>query len=408
MRKYVAAHFLISTLFAGYLGAEEKPSAKTAPESPQQEYLEIYMADGSAEQGMNPEQKQAYEDQHVRDMYRKLQDLQKKYPSFEPALVQRRLKFLHDQVAEMDAKAAAAEAAAEAAMTPAQLYLAAYQKIQKAEHFAKDHQWANAQATYRAASDKLKALQQRLPDWETSLLYLREADCQVQINRMDQKIAAAAGQPAPVPVAVEKRTPTDYPWRKDIPTTLFWIGQNGAAGSAWDPDWTANNGGEDSPDHRDGFTTAGRAGHLNPFYVALPFNDLAYPDKAAKFVPNDWPRAAQNGKPVSACKDRWVWMKNAEGRSCFAQWEDVGPSDKSDANDKGDDHAEYVFGDEPLNPPTKPGLAISPAVAKYLGQGTDGAAPVVSWRFVDDQDVLPGQWMKYEEQAVLYLAMQGK
>ncbi len=29
----------------------------------------------------------------------------------------------------------------------------------------------------------------------------------------------------------------------------------------------------------------------------------------------------------------------------------------------------------------------------------------MSWRFVDDEDVPPGQWLKYDEQAVIYTAL---
>src|SRR3982750_1313229 len=46
-----------------------------------------------------------------------------------------------------------------------------------------------------------------------------------------------------------------YPWRTDIVTTIFWIGENPTANnpvpnhkSSWDPDWTRNYGGYDNPD----------------------------------------------------------------------------------------------------------------------------------------------------------------
>jgi hypothetical protein len=132
---------------------------------------------------------------------------------------------------------------------------------------------------------------------------------------------------------------------------------------------------------------------VNPFYVALPFNDLAHPDKARDWVPRSWHRPNLDGKQVSACKDRWVCVKSASGRSCYAQWEDVGPN--------GSDHAEYVFG---TDRPDGAGLDVSPAVAQYLGLNNDAKA-VTSWRFVDDQDVPPGQWLKYDEQAVIYTAL---
>jgi hypothetical protein len=202
-----------------------------------------------------------------------------------------------------------------------------------------------------------------------------------------------------------KRTKNSYPWRTGIVTTMFWIGEGGSAvsstdnvASAWDEDWRSKNRGNDSPNDRNGFATAEHASTVNPFYVALPFNDLAFPDKAHEWLPAGWYRRPQDGKQVSACKDRWVWIKNAQGRSCFAQWEDVGPLTYSDA--------EYVFGG---HRPTgmgdyRAGLDISPAVAQYLGIDENHKA-ITSWRFVDDEDVPPGAWLKYDEQAVIYTAL---
>jgi hypothetical protein len=85
-------------------------------------------------------------------------------------------------------------------------------------------------------------------------------------------------------------------------------------------------------------------------------------------------------------------IKNRAGRLCFAQWEDAGPGATDDA--------EYVFGN--AQPAASSGLGISPAVAKYLG--VDSSA-ITSWRFVDDEDVQPGMWMRYLEQALLFRAM---
>jgi hypothetical protein len=45
---------------------------------------------------------------------------------------------------------------------------------------------------------------------------------------------------------------------------------------------------------------------------------------------------------------------------------------------------------------------VSPAVAKYLG--IDSTA-ITSWRFVDDDDVQPGMWLRYNEQAILFQAL---
>jgi hypothetical protein len=202
-----------------------------------------------------------------------------------------------------------------------------------------------------------------------------------------------------------RKTRTTYPWKTSIITTLFWIGEGGSnvsstdnIGSAWDEHWRSTNRGNDDPNDRNGFASADHASTVNPFYVALPFNDLAFPDKASEWVPRRWHRSPEDGKQVSACKDRWVWIKNAQGRSCFAQWEDVGPLRY--------DHAEYVFGDErPIGMgDDHAGLDVSPAVWQYLGLDESKRA-ITSWRFVDDEDVPPGAWLKYDEQAVIYTAL---
>jgi hypothetical protein len=200
-----------------------------------------------------------------------------------------------------------------------------------------------------------------------------------------------------------RKSKANYPWKTGIITTMFWIGEGGSSisptdniGSAWDEHWRSTNRGNDDPDERNGYASAEHASTVNPFYVALPFNDLAFPDKARDWVPRSWHRPPEDGKQVSACKDRWVWIKNSNGRSCFAQWEDVGPLRT--------DHAEYVFGDERPDTYTRAGLDISPAVAKYLGIDGDKRA-ITSWRFVDDEDVPPGQWLRYDEEAVIFTAM---
>jgi len=201
-----------------------------------------------------------------------------------------------------------------------------------------------------------------------------------------------------------KKPTHTYNWKTNIITTEFWIGEGGSSvsstnniASSWDEDWLPNNHGSDSPYNRNGYAAGNHASTLNPFYVALPFNDLAFPDKAREWLPRGWYRPPKDGKQVSACKDRWVEIKNAQGRTCYAQWEDVGPLRY--------DHAEYVFGNErPIGMgDDHAGLDVSPAVAQYLG--IDGKNRITSWRFVDDEDVLPGQWLKLDEQAVIFTAL---
>jgi hypothetical protein len=69
------------------------------------------------------------------------------------------------------------------------------------------------------------------------------------------------------------------------------------------------------------------------------------------------------------------------------------------------DHAEYVFGDERPDTYTRAGLDVSPAVAKYLDIDGNKRA-ITSWRFVDEEDVPPGAWLKYDEQAVIFSAFE--
>jgi len=201
------------------------------------------------------------------------------------------------------------------------------------------------------------------------------------------------------------KTKNSYPWKTNIFTTMFYIGEGGSSispttnhASSWDQEWESSNRGSDNPNDRNGYASGSHASTVNPFYIALPFNDLVYPDKARRWLPPGWRRPNKDGKPVSACKDRWVEIKTEDGSGhiCYAQWEDVGPLRY--------DHAEYVFGNERPNTYTRAGLDVSPAVAQYLGiDGTKRST--TRWRFVDDEDVPPGAWLKYEEQAVIYNAL---
>ncbi len=196
-----------------------------------------------------------------------------------------------------------------------------------------------------------------------------------------------------------------YPWKTGIYTTMFYIGEGASSisstdnrASSFDENWVDSNRGTDNPYDRNGYASGSHASTVNPFYVALPFNDLAFPDKAREWLPAGWHRPPKDGKQVSACKDRWVEIKTEDGSGhiCYAQWEDVGPLRY--------DHAEYVFGPERPDTYTRAGLDVSPAVAQYLGIDQDKRA-TTRWRFVDDEDVPPGAWLKYEEQAVIYEAL---
>lgn len=201
---------------------------------------------------------------------------------------------------------------------------------------------------------------------------------------------------------------SNFPLKRNIVTTVFWIGQ-GASGynsttnykSAWDTAWTRNFGGVDCPQRRGaaGLGTASLpkkfAPTLNPFYIALPYNDIKYPQISRRVVPW-WNESLYRQNRRSQCKGRWV-MIEFKGRVAFGQWEDVGPFRY--------DHYGYVFGNERPMIHSKAGLDVSPAIKDYLGlSGLD----VCNWRFVNDDEVPYGPWIEYAEQAILFTAIKSE
>jgi hypothetical protein len=188
-----------------------------------------------------------------------------------------------------------------------------------------------------------------------------------------------------------------YPWRQNIVTTVFWIGEEPTPNnpvpnraSSWDKQWTKSYGGFDDPNpgHRSAFIPVKFTPHQNPFYCALPYNDKAatgHRPEAPQVVP--WFKEAYQGPAASTCKGHWVAIKKGD-RVAYAQWEDAGPFRT--------DHWQYVFGTERPKPNLNKGagLDVSPAVRDYLGlQPTD----VTDWKFVDFKDVPLGPWAKFGE-----------
>jgi len=171
-------------------------------------------------------------------------------------------------------------------------------------------------------------------------------------------------------------------------TTVFWVGEDATAengfihnyGSYWDPHWMKHFGGVDTPARRKGFHPAAFKPKQNPFYVALPFAE-SDPDGNIKEIAKKIPGFGQTTEPLT--RNRWIEIRY-KGKSCFAQWQDVGPS--------GEDDFDWVFGSAP-KPRNKfglkAGLDISPASAQYLGI-EDSAH--TEWRFVDAADVPSGPW----------------
>lgn len=187
-----------------------------------------------------------------------------------------------------------------------------------------------------------------------------------------------------------------YPWKNNIVTTTFWVGESASANnpvsnyaSSWDLNWSASYGGFDNPnpEARRGFIPATFTPRQNPFYFALPYNDVTRgmtKPEAKAAIP--WFNETFEKEGQSVCRDRWIRIRNSRGKDCYAQWGDCGPFRT--------DHWQYVFGDERPKPNLNQGagLDISPAVRDYLGlRGTD----VTDWQFVDFKDVPRGPWSMY-------------
>ena len=185
-----------------------------------------------------------------------------------------------------------------------------------------------------------------------------------------------------------------YPWKTGIVTTVFWVGRTsdngeGQTASAWDPEWSRSFGGFDDPlpAHRKDFSPAKFVPKQNPFYIALPYNDVAREKtkpEAKLVIP--WFKETFIDEGKSVCRNRWVEIRSATGKVCYAQWSDCGPFQT--------DHWQYVFGNERPKPNANQGtgLNVSPAVRDFLGLfSTD----VTDWRFVDFPEVPQGPWSKY-------------
>ncbi len=197
-------------------------------------------------------------------------------------------------------------------------------------------------------------------------------------------------------VPTSSRTSTQrYPWKAGIVTTVFWIGEQPTQNnpvpntkSSWDAKWTENYGGYDTPDAsaRRNYIPVAFTPRQNPFYVALPYNDVSrgrFKPEAALVIP--WFKRDFTAQGQSVCKGRWLAIRKGN-RVCYAQWEDCGPFRT--------DHFQYVFQNERPKPNLNKGagLDVSPAVRDYLGlKSTD----VTDWQFVEVRDVPAGPWRNF-------------
>jgi hypothetical protein len=187
----------------------------------------------------------------------------------------------------------------------------------------------------------------------------------------------------------------EYAWKLGIGTTVFWVGEQASGGnpvsndkSAWDAGWIASYGGMDSPNSKDrlNFVPANFIPRQNPFYVALPYNDihdLHTRTEAPRVIP--WFKSSFVRDGQSVCKGRWVAIRHGD-KVCYAQWEDVGPFQT--------DHWQYVFGDERprANRNQDAGLDVSPAVRDYLALHN---IDFCDWKFVEFLQVPAGPWANY-------------
>ncbi len=197
------------------------------------------------------------------------------------------------------------------------------------------------------------------------------------------------------------RISNDKGWREKITATIFWVGEKACKAnpvhnksSSWDVKWVKSFGGVDKPNSRRGFQPKDFQPKMNPFYVALPYNDIAakshqHKEGAAKMI--WWYDKEFRSKYLSVCKGKWIAIKY-KGKTCYAQWEDCGPFLTNDWK--------YVFNGE--RPKTmkngSAGIDLSPAIRDYLKLNSGDK---VSWKFVEKAQVEHGPWSKWSKRKLL-------
>jgi len=233
---------------------------------------------------------------------------------------------------------------------------------------------ASAQSPYQASADFTKyAMKLR----ESAILHMEP---QVVIPTMSRTLSVSG----------------KYPWKTQIVTTVFWVGEPAGGNnpvhnfsSSWDLNWEQSYGGFDNPNpaSRRNYIPANFVPRQNPFYIALPYNDVTHgTTKPESKVVIPWFRDEFRQEGQSVCHDHWIAIRNSAGKTCYAQWSDCGPFRT--------DHWQYVFGNEKPRPNLNggAGLDVSPAVRDYLQlSSTD----VTDWKFVDALEVPNGPWALY-------------
>jgi TonB family protein len=223
------------------------------------------------------------------------------------------------------------------------------------------------------------------------------------LSQSEVPTASLANTAVPAP-PIARPSGEVFPWKTNVVTTVFWVGEEQVTGktspqhqSVWDKDWLRSFGGGDNPEpaSRHDYIPISFVPRQNPFYCALPYNDVEpgqFKPEAPIVIP--WFKQVHAEPGQSVCKDRWVAIRKGD-RICYAQWEDCGPFHT--------DNFQYVFQNERPTPNAShgAGLSVSPAVRDHLGLASTDLA---DWRFVEVTDVPRGPWRNYGENNPFVLA----
>lgn len=246
--------------------------------------------------------------------------------------------------------------------------------------------------------------------------------------------------PVPTTTVPPPVTGKVYPWHTKIVATTFWVGEifdpklpdGSQVCSTYDSKWALHWSGLTTgtvPSNADGCPGSPKGGcdgvpgakgtcsteardasngyfpkspkvtpRENPFYLDLPYDDINDPigfKDRCKNIPWAADDLAHCGDTKNSyMKNRWVRIVGPNGKTCYGQNEDAGPSHGSLYHD-----AAYVFGANDKQPIQgqfgNAGMDVSPALNGCLGfSELDGDGDKISWQFVDRKDVPEGPWTR--------------
>jgi len=185
-----------------------------------------------------------------------------------------------------------------------------------------------------------------------------------------------------------------YPVHPQVTASVFRVGvlvpglgdDGQSIRSGWDRNWAVHFGGCDGYGSVGAACRSDLAGRTapdwfpialvpkeNPYYVGLPYNDLADPARrpAIPWARDPGYREHLPDASFSLIKNRWVQVTGHTG-SCYAQVEDTGP---------GPSDAAYVLaGARPVHTPA---INLSPALARCVGVTDAAPGTRIDWAFVD-------------------------